>query len=216
MVTYEQLFDTLRREKSRDELQELEPAFYTEAKAFLAEKEAAMSGDQHALTVQRARIEYQNIKKILKELYDRRERKIITMAMHKTRTNSAVITTDGLLAEERVLFDKIVTLLQGTRTELFTFFAVEEEPVVTPVPAAPEAVEPEEKHEEESKETAAPEAAPDPTSEQQITVKFLSQVPKFVGKNLEIFGPFEEGMSAELPDSVAQILIKKGRAVSTS
>ena len=41
-ITYEQLFDALRREKSRDELQRLENGFYHLARVFLAEKQAML------------------------------------------------------------------------------------------------------------------------------------------------------------------------------
>jgi hypothetical protein len=51
-------------------------------------------------------------------------------------------------------------------------------------------------------------------SEQKTTktVSFLSAVPKFVGKQLEIYGPFNQGDNATLPSDVADVLINKGRA----
>ena len=37
-------------------------------------------------------------------------------------------------------------------------------------------------------------------------------VPKFVGKELEVYGPFNPDEEAELPSEIADILINKGRA----
>jgi len=42
-------------------------------------------------------------------------------------------------------------------------------------------------------------------------VRFLYAVPKFVGKELEEYGPFEEEDIANLPSDIADILIGKGR-----
>ena len=43
-------------------------------------------------------------------------------------------------------------------------------------------------------------------------VRFVHAVPKFVGEELEEYGPFEEEDVASLPAEIARILINKGRA----
>ena len=48
------------------------------------------------------------------------------------------------------------------------------------------------------------------------TIRFLSPVPKFVGEELEVYGPFEEDDVANLPFRIASLLIKKGRAEELS
>jgi len=189
MVTYEQLFDTLRREKSRDELQVLEDGFYPAVKVFLRQKEDE-AGRDGTMTAQKARIEYQNTQRIIHELYDRRERKILTLAMHKIRTQAAIVEREALQPEEHLLFDDIVARLLGTRSTIFD----------GPVPDIPPPVE-------------EPEELPEPpTGETVVRVTFSSNVPKFVGKDMTMYGPFEQGDSASLPESVAKILVEKGRA----
>ena len=42
-------------------------------------------------------------------------------------------------------------------------------------------------------------------------IRFLSPVPKFLGKELETYGPFGEDDVANLPSEIAAILIAKGR-----
>ncbi len=183
MVTYEQLFDTLRREKSRDELQVLPRGFYAEAAAFLAEKRQA-AADQGLLSSQKAGIEFQNASRILRELYDRRERKVLTLAMHKTRTESAIIDREALLEEEQELFDAVVSTLQQARHAILVKGGRPAPSVHQEPPAVPEIVK----------------------------VRFSAAVPKFVGKDLSVYGPFEEGQEAALPANIARILIDKGRA----
>ena len=42
-------------------------------------------------------------------------------------------------------------------------------------------------------------------------IRFIHAVPKFVGKDLEDYGPFEEEDIANLPAEIADVLIIKGR-----
>ena len=44
-----------------------------------------------------------------------------------------------------------------------------------------------------------------------VTVRFLKPVPKFMGKDLETFGPFEKDDVASLPKKIANILVNKDR-----
>ena len=43
-------------------------------------------------------------------------------------------------------------------------------------------------------------------------IKFNHAVPKFVGEDLEVYGPFEENDMANLPSKIADVLVSKGRA----
>ena len=48
--------------------------------------------------------------------------------------------------------------------------------------------------------------------ESTVKVKFLSSIPAFVGQDLKEYGPFKEGDVANLPRSLASILLAKGLA----
>jgi DNA replication initiation complex subunit (GINS family) len=231
-ITYEQLFDTLRREKSRDELQKLDKDFYDKVRIFLSVKQDTIRSEvaqsMHSLAVQRAQIEYQNVKKIIKELYERRERKLITLAMHRTRTEAAVIDHDLLLPEERMFLEAIVHLLVQNREQILSAIESRDPIVVTPrlsqslaqptsydqdmprpSPGSTEVkVKPatEKGVEVDSGDTYSDMA------EEGVEVRFVAPVPKFVGKDLRVFGPYEEGQTAVLPEEIAAILVKKGRA----
>ena len=45
-----------------------------------------------------------------------------------------------------------------------------------------------------------------------MLVRFIHAVPKFVGSDLAIYGPFDENDVASLPKDVSEILINKKRA----
>jgi len=58
-------------------------------------------------------------------------------------------------------------------------------------------------------------AAQSENDENSVTtklVRFLHPVPKFVGRELEVYGPFEREDIANLPKEIAEVLIIKGRA----
>jgi len=79
-ITYDLLFDVLRAEKSRDELQKLDEKFYKNVVEYINSKESAINNpntphSERELT----RIQLSNVKKLLIELYDRREKKIINL-----------------------------------------------------------------------------------------------------------------------------------------
>lgn len=115
-ITYETLFDLLRREKNREELQRLDKDFYEQVLAYLKEKKEAITkkGDELFASAEREKlkIQFQNIRRIIKELYERREKKIINIAMSKARTGSDVIDTSSLLPSEKEFFEEQVALFE--------------------------------------------------------------------------------------------------------
>jgi DNA replication initiation complex subunit (GINS family) len=91
-INYETLFDLLRREKNREELQSLDKDFYEQVLAYLREKKDSLSKKEDELFVsaerEKLKIQFQNIRRIIKELYEKREKKIINMATSRARTGS--------------------------------------------------------------------------------------------------------------------------------
>jgi len=226
-VTYEQLFDILRREKSRDELQQLDPLFYEGVRSFLAAKEDTISTHGlQTLAAQRAQIELQNAKKIIKELFERRERKIITMALHQTRTDGVVVDQSALLQVEHSFLESLVHLMLQQREQVLSGVEMRPALVITPFQqyrppssferdaSAVQSSSDEDDVGPARSDEVIEEAAGDTFTHEEllVSVRFLAPVPKFVGKDLRVFGPFEQGEQAELPDEIAQILIRKGRA----
>jgi hypothetical protein len=121
-LTYEKLYELLRREKSREELQQLDPIFFTHAVSYLAEKDrtyhdALTKTDVFSMNErQRLQTELHNIHRLVKELYERREKKILDMALNRSRTSANIIDTTNLLSEERALFDQLVATMDLFRS----------------------------------------------------------------------------------------------------
>ena len=143
-ITLETLFEIMRREKNRDELQELHQTFFEDVTKYLQGKMSIINNPQSELfgsdEREKTLIEIQNIKKILRELYDRRETKIINVAKNKTRTKSSIINTSTLLSEEKSFFDSLCSILERYRSDILNNLLDTRMPAVQglqPVPGQP-------------------------------------------------------------------------------
>jgi DNA replication initiation complex subunit (GINS family) len=213
-VTYETLYELLRLEKSREELQQLDAVFLLDVLKYLRDKqrildEAERRQDLFSLDErEKTQVQLVNIRKIVRELYERREKKILEMALNKSRTKSNLIDTSTLLVHERYLFDSIVSVLDSFRTSVLHNILSLREPtlseqptILSTAPPAPQTIV-----------QPLPETPPLPPAAFKH-IKFTKPVEQFVGKELELYGPFQPEQKEQLPAEIADILIEKGSAV---
>lgn len=185
-VTYETLFDTLRKEKSSPELQDLEESFYDDVNNYISDKMRTYE-ETHDIKTEK---QIQNIKKIVKEIFERRQKKLLMQAFSQGRTTNA-IKFNTKLPEEQYFINNIIEIIQKHNILLDRAFQQNNLTIQKPVEVKKSSVN---------------------TSSDIIQVKFLTKLPKFLGKDLESYGPFEKEDVAELPNQLAEILINKGRA----
>lgn len=199
-ITYETLFELLRREKLREELQKLDPTFYRDVISYLKEKKELIETQKTKQDLfvqqelQKAISQEINIRKILKELYERREKKILSMALDTSRTGG-ILDTSILLEQEKQLYESLLTLLSDFRNGILTNILNMQEVNIQQTQLSEE--KPLEK-EEKPREIKL--------------IRFLHPVPKFLGENLEEYGPFDQEDIANIPIKLADVLIEKGRA----
>lgn len=191
IITYETLYEILRRERTRHELQELEPNFFKNITNYLKEKIAILESQKQKSPlfqeeVKKTQKQIENIKKILEELYERRELKILNLALSASRTNTN--TKPSLLSEELKFYNNIKQLLDQSRENILNKLTKGE----LPINEKPKPIK---------------------TDENELKlIRFISYVPKFVGTDNHKYGPFEPEMVANLPSEIVKLLIKKERA----
>ncbi len=195
-ITYDVLFDMLKREKQRSELQKCDASFYDDLAAYVQKKADAPA--QMALRQQ------DNVLKIIAEIYERREKKIVLMALDKSRTKSNLVDTSGLLPPEKALFDSLIAFFDNYRTDILDSICAGLPPTSVSFSSALPA-----SHEASLRGTAGFSL---PKSSKTKAVRFICPVPKFVGRDLQEIGPFAEHDIATLPPEIADILIAKGKA----
>jgi len=205
-ITYDLLFDILRVEKSREELQKLDENFYKNVVDYINTKESFIS-DVNTSHAERelTRIQLGNIKKLIVELYDRREKKIISLAIYKIKTSSGIINTDSLLEEEKYLFNILYSDFSRCRSAILSNVITGKMPTTDMLTSQnTPSVKPVDDEKERTR-TAY--------SESDVkSIRFIRPVPRFLGTELETYGPFEENDIASMPVKIADVLIQKNRA----
>ena len=208
VLTYETLYELLRREKSREELQKLDERFFKDTLNYLREKQQSYDDNltKNDIFSQSERdklhIQLANIKKILKDLYDIRERKIINMAINKSRTNSHIVDTQNLLQQEQSMFESLHSVLSQYRTGILHRLVELREPDVIPIILPLPNEQP-------------PEEIPAPLPHGMKKIKCLEAVDQFFGEEFEQYGPFKQDEEITIPSQLADILISQEKAAET-
>ena len=204
-INYETLYEILLREKRHDEPGALDRNFHANLADYLSNKMALLdeTRNRHDLFSTKeqseTRTQLENIRRLLSEIYERREKKILLMALNKSRTGSSLIDTSSLLDTEQALFEEVRIVLDRHRSGVHDRLLHAKLPEL-PSPAQGLPPQPNQGPPQGMKE-----------KKETRLIRFLRPVPKFVGKELEVYGPFEEDDMASLPAEIADVLIAKGR-----
>ncbi|MBI2572637.1 DNA replication complex GINS family protein [Candidatus Woesearchaeota archaeon] len=207
-VTLETLYDMLRNEKKREDLQQVDGAFYLNVVTYLREKKAileqARQHDNIFAAGDREKTEYElrSIQRILREIYEKREKKIIDIALNKSKTGSEIIDISAMLPEEKEFYDQILSILDKYRSGILQNLLTAQLPSLLTSNRSyfnppPKVVE----------------AAPFVSEGEAVRIRFTHPTPKFIWKDLKNYGPFDAGEETEIYPEVADLLVRKGRAV---
>ena len=192
IITYEALYEILRKEKSSSELQLLDKNFFKEVIKYLQQKTSFFESAKEktsifsATEIVKTKKQIENTKRLLKELYEKRESKVLQLALLSSRSN--IITDIDVLKEERAFYKEILDILNKYRKGILTNILAQNLPEI----------------EEEIKRFKK-------QSENKL-VRIIQAVPKFVGDDLNIYGPYESEDIVNISSKIADLLIKKNKA----
>src|SRR3989344_3100626 len=193
IITYETLYELLRREKSRTKIQKLDKDFFNDIIGYIKDKKDILESQKSKENVfankevERTTKQLDSICRILKELYERRETKIINLALINSRSNSNV-DLSVLLPDEVKFYESLKNNLDLYRDGILINVLEGKLPIL-----------------EEPKVIKS-------DFQNKILIRFINPVPKFVGSNGFTYGPFEDEDIANLPEDIAKLLIEKDRA----
>ncbi|MBT3814253.1 DNA replication complex GINS family protein [Candidatus Woesearchaeota archaeon] len=247
-ITLETLYDILRNEKKKEELQTLEETFFADVVSYLKEKKMFLDlkkdDDDPFASGEKDKLEYEirSIKRILKEIYEKREKKILDIALNKSRTGSEIIDAGSMLKEEKDFYKKVLDILdlhrkgiilnlfQGKLPQLFdsevkespadqklTDVKVEVEKtsgptVETSKVTSSNATEETTGSEDATETTENPEETTSKIEIELMKIKMVKPMPSFVWKDMKVYGPYEIGDEVEIFPEVAELMVRKGRA----
>tara|TARA_Y100000310_G_C20569006_1_gene757006 strand:- start:130 stop:897 length:768 start_codon:yes stop_codon:yes gene_type:complete len=237
IISYDTLFEILRNEKTKEDLQKLGDSFFNDVVNYLNEKQTELEensnqkelfeNDEREKKIQQVA----NVKKILKDIYERREKKIMNMALNKSRFSASMIDTSSLLDQEKMFYETLIKLFEGQRDNILAklingvvpgavslHFKEETTSVEASVvsEAEPDNVEkkverdiPESSEVKEENSSGVEETDVDKPAK---LIRFLTAVPQFMGTDMLEYGPYDEEDVSKLPGEIADLLIEKERA----
>jgi len=184
MITYQEIYDTLRKEKYNEQLQQLPASFLKEVAVYLGEKKEIVSRDQKNLfsdTLRTTRKQLDNTLSIIKEIILLREKKVLNLAFTAAMTGVSKRDTENLLKHEKELFDISIKQLEQNQHVLS------------------EVLDGQIREEKDLK---------------NLFVRFKLEVPAFLDANGNEIGPFKKGDIANLPKEVVQILLSDSKVAT--
>jgi len=114
MITYNELYDALRKERYSEQLQPIPKNFIKEVSAYLKDKKqiADKENDDFSDTILKTKKQFENSIAIFKELMLRRKKKILELAFIAAETGISKRDFENMLAIEKECFDSIMRSLE--------------------------------------------------------------------------------------------------------
>jgi len=184
MLSYNDLFEYLRKEKYGEQLQKLPSDFISDFSEFMSEtkKNFSSSDDLFSEDSLRAKKQHENSMAIFKELMLKRKKKILNLVFIAAETGIMKKDFEDMIYFEKDLFEVLVEKMSSADGELNKLMVGNGKKI------------------KKSEKTSGKK------------VKLLDKVEEFVGLSGDAVGPFEKDAVTELDSQVAEILIDSGKA----
>ena len=120
MISYNDLYELLRKERFSETLQLLPKSFLEDVAIYMGERKAESSGSDgmFADSVAKARKQFENAIAIFKELMMRRKKKLLNLVFVAAETGIMKKDYENMLVFERELFDKMVKAFEDNEKEI--------------------------------------------------------------------------------------------------
>lgn len=189
-LTFSELRKIQKKEKRQEELSDLEDNFILRVSNYLEMKKDVDNR------------EYKSAKRVFDKIIGLRQEKIVKNAKFAIKSDNKNSELN-LLPREKELFLELKNVFQDFDRNIEKM--VEGEEAIE----TPDIDLEDEKDEIEAEE---PDQRTQESGEGYELVKIISDVPEFMGTDLESYGPFEEGEEVEIPEDNAEILLNRGNA----
>ncbi|MEM4259142.1 MAG: hypothetical protein QXS38_00035 [Candidatus Pacearchaeota archaeon] len=125
MLTYNDLYEILRKEKFNENLQALPKNFLSDVSEYLNEKreQSSMEGNLFVDSVAKTKKQLENSIAIFKELMLRRKKKLSNLVFVAAETGIMKRDYENMLPFERELFEKMVKCFEESDKEISNVFA---------------------------------------------------------------------------------------------
>lgn len=190
-ITYEYLFEIMRSEKNSYDLLKLPDNFYENVVEYIKEKQDLLKKDDDLFSANEKKqviTLLENVEKILTEIYNRREKKLVELAIIKSKSRSSVVNTTNMLKYEVIFYEKLLLTLDNFRTNLLNNAISAKQIDVNFA-------------QDNSKRKL----------KNIVTVRFLEDIGRFVDEHLKEYGPYEKETIATLPIEMAKLFEEQSK-----
>jgi len=120
MITYQDLYEYLRKEKYSETLQQLPNDFISQVSAFLQEQQTQSNSEEASFLegIGKNKKQFENSVSLFKELMLRRKKKLLNLVFVATETGIMKRDYENMLSIERDVFDKMVKIFEEADKEL--------------------------------------------------------------------------------------------------
>lgn len=217
ILTFRFLRELQKQERTTKELEKLDTDFYKQVASYM-EKKMGLDLKDNADFASKRDLDHTKI--IIKDILNRRERKVINLAMLNAREN---ILPENILPEEKELFEKITTGVKKYRSTLeFVFYDENDENDTTEKketikdktsqqPSQKKNMKTYENISDNDKGTDKNDNKPQQDTD-TIKIIILDNVPQFVAGDGKSYGPFKKDDIVDIPTTAATLLIKIRKA----
>ncbi len=191
-MNYEDLRKFQRMERNAPHLAELDKNFYSQLIELIKEhkKNYERSKSMDDLKV------LENIFKISKDIFERREQKILMKSLRCVKTGET--EDDRIIEMEKELFDDLKLALKENRTGFESILTGDTVPMSAKDTKAML---------EQKLESINGNSIPEDLN--TVLVRILKNIPKFVSSDMQEYGPFAVSEMKKLPKKEAELLSKK-------
>ena len=190
-INYRALRKIQEMEKNSPVLTTIENSFYIELKKYLDSLDNRLKDESSSQKQTLLKDEILNTKKIAKNIYEQREKKILLAAVSKARGGNPDLS--NMIEIEKNLFNSILNLMENSRKQFLEIGSKEKKSV-------------------ESKKNETKDEETRPISNQSNTnpiVRVKEDIPEFIGTNEKKYN-LRKNDIISLPSDMSDLLTKRG------
>jgi len=219
---YEDIYEISRNEKFSSDLQELTKEDLRKIKEYFKEKEKATQGQNQSTNLfathnrAKVQIEISNASRVIKDLLERRERKLINRAVFNSRVDNSIRDTSNMLEIEEELYDQLIFVIKRFRKGFtatidndgnYPSKTMQKLKLRGDIDIKTHFKEGQTAAKKELKESISKQVEKNKEESEKLKEYILtSDTPEFYGPNMTKYGPFTAGDKIKLPKEVIKLL----------
>ncbi|MCK4884132.1 MAG: DNA replication complex GINS family protein [Candidatus Diapherotrites archaeon] len=226
-LNFEEIRRIQRLEKNTPQLVEIDPEFYVHLSGYLKKKKEdyvkSLKGSSK-ISLEDAR-DFENMNRLVNDIYERREKKIIIRAIRASRTNE--VDKSHMTFFEEEMFNEVVSVLEKYKkviNDIFDGNGHSSTSIVNKKSKSSKSKKSKEKASGEEKDAKSGVQSTTESKENDldaefdgeglniVNVRITKDMPSFIGPDKVNYGPFEIDQYVELPKHIVDLLIKRNIA----